>query len=164
MKTVPQKKTIYGSGLAVLWTLRAIAGDVPGSTPGDDTMTCQQIGAELAPYAQQMSAVFAPLAQTNNELLARSQARMAESASQAAAVSAGALATSADPTGMSSKAYGQAEVAMQRQAWNRALAEDKPLMDQARTQTNEAIAQAMPMQANPRIQRLMQLAQRKNCQ
>ena len=163
MRTVPHKTWISGIYLAVLWIPPAIAGDVPGAAPGDDAMTCQQIGIELAPYAQQMGAAFVPLAQTNLELIARNQARMGEYAPAVAAVSAAAVASSADPTGISSKAVGQAEMAMQEQAWNRALAEDKPLADRARQQTNAAIAQAMPMQSNPRIQRLMQLAMQKNC-
>ena len=52
---------------------------------------------------------------------------------------------------------------MQKEAYNRALAEDKPLADQANRKANEAIAQTMPMQSNPRIRRLMQLAKQKNC-
>ena len=149
---------------AQLRVMPSVAAGSPGTMPGDETMTCQQIAAELAPYAQQMAPDVNSLAQTEQQLLQRSQARSAEAAATAAAVSAGATVSSLDPTGLSSKAYGQAEVALQRQMWNRALAEDKPLMDQSRQQTNAVVAKAMPMQSNPRIQRLMQLAQQKHCQ
>lgn len=70
---------------------------------------------------------------------------------------AGAATASLDPTGLSGKAYGQPEMALQRNMWNRALAGDKPLMDQASKQMNAAIGKATPMQSNPRIQRLVQL-------
>lgn len=162
MKTVPEKIRISGV-VAVLWILPATAGDVPGTAPGDDAMTCQQIGAELAPYAQQMAAAFNPLAQTQKQLMARGQARVTEYTPAVAAMTAAAIAASADPTGISSKAVGQAEVAMQREVWNRTMAEDEPLADQTNRQASQAIAQAMPMQSDPRIQRLMQLAKQKNC-
>lgn len=142
----------------------SIAAGPPGAMPGDEAMTCQRIAAELAPYAQQMAHDVNSLAQTEQQILQRSQARSANAAATAAAVSAGAAASSLDPTGLSSKAYGQAEAALQQQMWNRALAEDKPLMDQVGKQTNTVVAKAMPMQSNPRIQRLMQLAQQKHCQ
>lgn len=159
------QKILMASGLCVaaqLQVLPSIAGE-PGAMPGDEAMTCQQIAAELAPYAQQMAPDVESLAQTEKQLLQRNQARTAEAATTAAAVSAGAMASSLDPTGLSSKAYGQAEAALQQKMWNRALADDKPLMDQASRQTNAVIGKAMPMQSNARIQRLMQLAQQKNC-
>jgi hypothetical protein len=148
---------------AQLAALPATAAD-PGAMPGDAAMTCQQIAAELAPYAQQLAPDLASLAQTDEQLLQRSQARSAGAAATAAAVSAGAAASSLDPTGLSSRAYGQAEASLQRQMWNRALAEDKPLTDQAKRQADAAVAKAAPMQSNPRLQRLMQLAKEKDCQ
>lgn len=157
---------LAASGLCAAAQFQAMpsaAGDLPGAMPGDAAMTCQQIAAELAPYAQQMAPDFKPLAQTEEQLMQRSQARAAEAAATAAAVSAGAVAASLDPTGLSSKAYGQAEMALQQQMWNRALAEDKPLTDQANQQMNAAVGKAMPMQSNARIQRLMQLVRDKNC-
>jgi hypothetical protein len=158
-------KTISVSGFcaATFWMMTAIAASVPGSMAGDDAMTCQQIAAELAPYAQQMGGAFMQLGQTELQLLSRNQQRMTQYAPIVAGMSAAATATNADPTGMTSKAYGQAEAGMQQEAWNRALAEDKPLMDQARQQAAQAVTQAAPMQSNARIQRLMDLAQQKNC-
>jgi hypothetical protein len=161
----PIRKTMVGAAIsaAALWSVAAIAADEPGAMPGDESMTCEQIAAELAPYAKQMAGVFEPLAQTQKEVVARAQAHVAEAMPEAMAATAGALATSADKTGMASKVYGQAEAAMQAAQWNRALAEDKPLFDKANRQMNAAVAQAAPLQSNPRIQRLMQLAQQKNC-
>jgi hypothetical protein len=149
---------------AVIAVAPASADDVAGARPGDDAMTCQQIAAELAPYAQQMAAAFTPFVDTEKQVLARGQARVEEYTPAAAAMAGAATASTADPTGLSSKAVGQAEVAMQREAWNRSLAEDKPLADQANQQLNQAVAQATPLQSNARIQRLMELAQQKNCQ
>jgi hypothetical protein len=158
-------KAISASGLCALtlWIVTAAADDAPGSMPGDEAMTCQQIGAELAPYMQRMAGVVMPLADTAQQVVARGQKRVTEAAPAVAAMSAAATATTADPTGISSKVYGQAEAAMQQQVWNQALAEDKPLMDQATRQANQVVAEASPMQSNARIQRLMQLAQQKHC-
>jgi hypothetical protein len=162
MATIQKAFTNVAIVTAALLASSAIA-DVPGAMPGDNAMTCEQIGTELAPYAQQMGGAFTPLAKTGEQVMARGQARMTEYAPTSAAVSAGAMASSLDPTGMASKAYGQAEVAMQKQIWDRTLAEDKPLNDQYNRQANAALAQAQAMQSNARIQRLMQLAQQKNC-
>ena len=159
------QKILVASGLcaaAQLQVMPSTAGE-PGDMPGDEAMTCPQIAAELAPYAQQMAPDFNALADTEQQLMQRSKAREAEAAASAAAASAGAMASSLDPTGLSGKAYGQSEMALQREMWNRALAEDRPLMDQANKQTNAAIGKAMPMQSNARIQRLMQLVKQKNC-
>jgi hypothetical protein len=159
------RTTVLAAGICVVtgWSLLGIAGDPPGAMPGDEAMTCAQIAAELAPYAKQVAGAFGPLFETQKQILARAQAHTAEGAVGAAAATAGAMASSADPTGLSSKAYGQAEVAMQRAQWEHAMAQDKPLFDQANRQTNQAVAQTAPMQSNTRIQRLMQLAQQKNC-
>ena len=130
--------------------------------PGDDAMTCQQIATELAPYAKQMGGAASPLAQTQKELLARGQARMAQEAPKAAAGTAAAVASTLDPTGASSKALGQAQAVEQHEQFTRALAEDKPLSDQANKQANEFVGQAQQAQSNARVQRLLQLALQKH--
>jgi hypothetical protein len=148
---------------AMLWSLPGFAADQPGAMPGDDAMTCQQIAAELAPYGNQMSGTVNPLVQTQSELVARNEKRMAEAMPVVAGFAAAGTAASLDPTGLASRALGQAEANYQQAQFHRALAEDKPLMDQANRQTNDMASQAMAMQANPRLQRLMQLAQQKDC-
>ena len=163
MKNLRAAVSAAGMCAAALWMLPAVADDVPGAKPGDAAMTCDQIGAELAPYAQQMTPTVAGLAQTGQELNARNQKRLAEAMPEAAALTAAATAAAADPTGIAGRAVGQAEMAMQERIANQALAEDKPLADKMNAQMNAVVDQAAPLQANPRIQRLMQLAQEKNC-
>jgi hypothetical protein len=163
MKTLRTAVSAAGMCAAALFTIPAIADDVPGAKPGDAAMTCDQIGAELAPYAQQMTPTVTGLAQTGQELNARTQKRMAEAMPEAAALTAAATAATADPTGIASRAVGQAEMASQQAIWDKAIAEDKPLADKMNTQMNAIVDQSAPLQANPRIQRLMQLAQEKNC-
>jgi len=159
------RMTLWAAGLfaVALWISPVLADDTPGVMPGDGAMTCAQIGAELAPYAQQMMPSVAALSQTQSELTARGQRRVAEATPEAAALTAAATASHLDPTGLASRGVGVAEQGMQQREWNRALAEDKPLTDKANAQMNTVVEQAAPLQANPRIQRLMQLAQDKNC-
>lgn len=163
MKSMLTVLSAGGLCAAALWTLPALADDVPGAQPGDAAMTCEQIGAELAPYAQQMTPAATALGQTGQELIARGERRVAEATPALLALTAAATAAAADPTGLSTKPLIAAHEAMQRREWNRAVAEDKPLVDQMNAQTNAVVEQAAPLQANPRIQRLMQLAQEKNC-
>ncbi len=148
---------------AASWMSPVMADGVPGAMPGDEAMTCAQIGAELAPYAQQMTPAATALGQTGQELIARGERRVAEATPALVALTAAATAAAADPTGLSTKPLIAAHEAMQRREWNRAIAEDKPLVDQMNAQTNAVVEQAAPLQSNPRIQRLMQLAQDKNC-
>lgn len=163
MKTLCKAIATGGTCAAALWMLPVIADDTRGVRPGDEAMTCAQIGAELAPYAQQIAPTARPLADTQAELVARNQARMSEYSAAAAAMSAGALASSLDPTGMSSKAAAAAEQTMQQEAWNRSMAEDKPLRERADKQTKALVSKATAMQSDARMQRLMALAQQKNC-
>jgi hypothetical protein len=76
---------------------------------------------------------------------------------------AAATASTLDPTGASSRAVGQAEAAHQQQAWNRDVAENKPLADKQAAQASALLAQAQQLQSNERPQRLMGLVQQKNC-
>jgi hypothetical protein len=163
MKHLRKALSAAGMCAAALWTLPALADDVPGAMPGDDAMTCEQIGAELAPYAQQMTPAATALGQTGQELIARGERRVAEATPALVALSAAATAAAADPTGLSTKPLIAAQEAMQHREWNRAIAEDKPLVDQMNAQTNAVVAQGMSIQSDPRVQRLMQLAQDKNC-
>jgi hypothetical protein len=47
----------------------------PGAMPGDEAMTCRQIAAELAPYAQQTAPDFNMPADTGKPLMQHSKAR-----------------------------------------------------------------------------------------
>lgn len=159
------RSAILAAGIcsACLWTLGAQGEDVPGAKPGDAAMTCEQIGAELAPYAQQMMPAATALGQTGQDVIARGQRRQASAMPEVVGLSAAATASHLDPTGAASKGVAVAEQAAQQREWNQALAEDKPLYGQMNAQTNAVVAQGMSIGSSPRVQRLMQLAQEKNC-
>src|SRR5512135_1156997 len=107
MKNMPTALSAGGLCAGAQCMLQALADDVPGEQLGDAAMTCEQIGAELAPYAQQMTHAVAALAQTGQELNARNQKRLAEAMPEAAALTAAATAAAADPTGIAGRAVGQ---------------------------------------------------------
>ena len=150
-----------GAAFALLWTL-AVA-DVPGALPGDGTMTCEQIAVELQPYMQQIMPAAMAAAQAAQEAKQRGEQRVAEEMPAAVAITMAATAASADPTGIASRAVGQAATIHQQEVWNRSLAEDKPIYDKLSARTGELVAQGQQMQSNARLQRLMQLVREKDC-
>jgi hypothetical protein len=160
MSRIPLKSAILTLCAAVLPPAMA---DEPGAHPGDDAMTCAQIAAELAPYMAQVRAPAEALNQTNTEIVARGKRRVAEDTPAAVGLTAAATAATVDPTGVSSRAVGQAEVAHQREVWARSQAEDKPLAEKQAAQANALMAVGQQMQNDPRLNRLMQLAQQKDC-
>ncbi|MGE5241684.1 MAG: hypothetical protein ACM3NI_08560 [Bacteroidota bacterium] len=161
---------LFSCGLAAaivyasLWSPAGLAAGDSGSRPGDASMTCAQIAQELQPYMQQMSPSITALGQTTQEVQARSKTRMSEATAESAAETAAARATMLDPTGFSSKPLRQAQAQSQKERWKRAEAEDKPLNDKYKAQTEQVAKQGQQMQSDARLQRLMQLAQQKNCQ
>lgn len=126
--------------------------DPPGAMPGDEAMTCEQIATELTPYMQQMKPSVASAATTAQEVKERGKQRVAEDVPAATALLGAATASGADPTGISSRAVGQAEVIHQQGVWQRSMVEDKPLHDKYHAQTGEVVAQGKQMQSNARIQ------------
>jgi hypothetical protein len=151
------------TGAAVLWSPVGMGADPAGSRPGDASMTCAQIAQELQPYMQQMSPSITALGQTNEEVMARSKTRMKEAEAESAAETAAARASMLDPTGASSKALGIQQAQRQKERWKKAEAEDKPLNDKYKEQTEQVAKQGMQLKSDARLQRLMQLAQEKNC-
>ena len=151
-----------GAIAAMLWTSPA-AADVPGAMPGDDAMTCEQIAVELKPYVQQIMPAALAAAQAAQEAKQRGEQRVAEEMPAAIALTMAATAASADPTGIASRAVGQAEMMHQQEVWNRSLAEDKPVYDRLNARTGDLVAQGQQMQGNARLQRLTQLVQDKHC-
>lgn len=135
----------------------------PGAKPGDDALTCMQIAMELQPYMARAMATMGPLAQTSQEVVARGQQRVAEATPGAVALTMAATASHADPTGIASRAVGQAETAYQASVWQRSMVEDKPLRDTFNAQAQAAVGDAQKMQSEARMQRLMQLVQEKKC-
>jgi electron transfer flavoprotein alpha subunit len=151
------------SCVAALWSQAGIGAGESGSRAGDANMTCGQIAAELQPYMNQMMPSMMAMGKTANEVKVHGETRLAESAPGASAESAAASATMLDPTGLSSKIVGQEQARRQKERWQRAEAEDKPLNDKYKAQTEQVVKEGKQMQSNERLQRLMQLAQEKNC-
>jgi hypothetical protein len=139
------------------------AGDDAAAKSGDDPMTCEQIGTELAPYVQQIRPTVSALNDTNQELKRRGEKRLAEEAPIAAAMSAASIGAGRDPTGMAQRSVNKAIEAHQQEVWQRAMTEDKPLAERQLAQGNALADQAQRLQSNARIQRLLQLAQDKHC-
>jgi len=135
-----------------------------GAKPGDAAMTCEQIAAELAPYAQQLMPNLQALGTSQQQLYEQSRAlyekRKMEHALDPALATAGAV----DPTGAAKMAYAMAAAAQaaKEKAENDALA-NSPLAQQNRAQGEQLAAQAKELQSNARLQRLMQLGQEKHC-
>lgn len=148
---------------AMFWAVSAAAEDPPGAKPGDAAMTCEQIAAELAPYAQRMMPSAMAAGQAANAAVERGQQRAAEAMPGAAALTVAATAATADPTGVASRAVGQAEMAYQDEVTRRSLAEDKPVYDKLAATTGAVAAQGRQLQSDARLQRLMQLVQDKHC-
>lgn len=154
------KASLLGAALAAL---PVTAADTPGTTPADQTMTCPQIAAELAPYMQQMMPSAMAMGAAAQGVKERGEERIAEETPAAVALTAAATAAHADPTGIASRAVGQAEAVHQQEVWQRAMAEDKPLADKFEAASRQVAAQGQQLQSNARLQRLMQLAQEKRC-
>lgn len=150
--------------IAVLAASPAFADDNSGGRPGDAAMTCQQIAAELAPYAQPLMPAGNAANEAATQLMERNQARMANEIAPAASAFLGAqTAAHLDPTGLSGRAVQQASSAYQQELWQRTLREDAPLSEKLNTATGDLVQQGQAMQGNPRLQRLLQLVQEKGC-
>jgi hypothetical protein len=148
---------------ACAWMGCAVAADAPGARPGDEAMTCAQIAAQLAPYMQQIMPAAMAVGRTAQDVTARGQQHVAEEMPAAIALTAAATASAADPTGASSKTVGQIEAIHEQEAWQRTLAQDKPLHDKYSAQVNALAAQGQQLQSDARLQRLMQLAGERHC-
>jgi hypothetical protein len=158
--------TTLTAGCAVaiaVCSLLVAAADLPGGKPGDKTMTCQQIAAELSPYMQQIAPNAAALAASGQEAQALGKRQLAAEMPTAIGMTAAATASAADPSGLSGKALGQAEMIHQREVWERSMAETGPLAEKMRAQTDQLVAQSQQLQSNARLERLLQLAAEKHC-
>jgi hypothetical protein len=129
-----------------------------GAKPGDEALTCDQIGMEMQPYAQTMMPSAAALGQTAQEMQALSEKQKAAAMAQAPLSIGAGIASSFLPGGgfiAQAQAANQAAQAQQR------AAEAKPLRDKMLDQSTDLAVQVAPMQQDPRFQRLMQLAETK---
>ena len=140
------------------------APQAPGVNPGDEAMTCEQIAAELAPYAQQMQPNLQAFATSQQQLYARGRERGEENRKEAALLTPLATAGEFDPTGASKRAYAAGESGLAAKRKSQSEAEtNSPLGKQARAEGDQAAAQGQQLQANARLQRLLQLGQQKGC-
>src|SRR5450432_1184396 len=140
------------------------APQTPGASPGDEAMTCEQIATELAPYAQQMQPNLQALATSEQQLYVRGRQQLEERKREAALTAPLATAGALDPTGASKRAYVAAELALAAKHKGESEAEaNSPLAKQADAQRQQFAAQGQQLQANARLQRLMQLGQQKGC-
>lgn len=146
----------------------AAAATGPGVRPGDDKLTCAEIGAELEPAARQMmagmgdlGAIRAPMEQRAREGRQEIKERTAIAAGCLAANVAGALATAGmlgNACAASDKAY---EMRDRARAPQRKV-EDARMMAGLEQATANMNAQGSTLD-RPRIDRLMALAEAKQC-
>jgi hypothetical protein len=153
------------SALGAAWYVATVAApDAPGTKPGDDAMTCEQLATELAPYMQQMMPNLQAFGMSQQQLYQQGQQKSQQRQLEHAALTPLATAGALDPTGASKRAYQAA--AMAQAAKDRAEDEatvNSPLAKQANAQGQQVADQAQQMQANARLRRLMQLGQQKGC-
>jgi hypothetical protein len=132
--------------------------------PGDEDLTCDQLVAELTPAGQALAGSFAASglgenAQAMKELMDR---RMAQARGEmVTGMAVGAAAALLPGGGALATAQAQAQAArMQAQA-----AADKPTRDAFMASAGQFSGEANAMMAaDPRIQHVMQLFEKKNCQ
>ncbi len=149
---------------AALCIPAAAAPQAPGFAPRDEAMTCEQIAAELASFAQQMLPNLQAFATSQQQLYARGREKGEENRKEAALLIPMANAGALDPTGASKRAYVAAEAALAAKRKSESEAEfNSPLAKHARAHGDQVAAQGQQLQANARLQRLLQLGQQKGC-
>ena len=131
--------------------------------PGDEQMTCEQIGAEMQPYAMQMQGNMQGhnIEQDMRDVQAANEAGQRRAQQQMApSMIAGMLSGLVPGGGYAATAAAQAQEAENE----RQIAAQRPLQDRMTHDMNGMAADtSSQMAGNPRIQRLMQLAQEKHC-
>jgi hypothetical protein len=140
------------------------AADAPGSKPGDEAMTCQQIATELSPYVQQMVPNIQALGSSNQQLLGQARDMQKKRELENQALTPLATAGAMDPTGAAKRAYAAAltEQMAKEKAENEAF-QNSALAKENRQQSDKLVAQGKQMESNDRLQRLMQLGREKHC-
>ena len=165
MSSIFFKSMVAGwAAASVLCTPALGAQEAPGVKPGDEAMTCEQIATELAPHAQQLQPNLQALATSQQEQYAVARQRLDERRKEHEVMAPLATAGALDPTGASKRAYQAAAAAQaaKEKSENEADA-NSPLAKQANAQREQLAVQGQQMQANARLQRLMQLVQQKGC-
>jgi hypothetical protein len=127
-----------------------------GARPGDDAMTCDQIGMEMQPYAQMMMPSVAAMGQTAEEMKALQEKQKAAATAQIGIGMVAGVASSFLPGG---GFIAQAQMQAQAAQMERRAAEAKPLQDKMLNQSSDLANVMAPMQQDARFQRLMQMAE-----
>jgi hypothetical protein len=140
------------------------AADAPAIRPGDEAMTCAQIAAELSPYVQQIAPNVQAAGSSGQQLYAQARQMQQQRRAEHAVLEPLADAGAVDPTGASKMAYQMALMAQmaKEKAENEAFA-NSPLAQENKAQMQQLAAQGQQMQADARLQRLLQLGQEKHC-
>ena len=163
----PNQPNARKERLRQLWTQKKCT--VPGSPASagkaaDDAMTCEQIAAEMAPYAQRMAPSVQAAArsqqQLNEQAMALGEKQRAESNALAGLWSAAGF----DPTGAAKRAAQAATIGLQtkQKAESEAL-RDSPQYKQTQSNAEQMVAQTQQLQGDARLQQLMRLGQEKGC-
>jgi len=154
---------LCAAALVVTLPVSAIAA-TPGERPGDDDMTCAMIGQELQPGAMAMSGAMAPEAgRVTQQVRKRSgegQAEFARRSATAAGCAVGAIATMG--VGDPCAAINAAEDAAAAAQAPRRAAEDQAMMGDINAMMAN-MGRSLGSLDQERIQRLMALAEAKNC-
>lgn len=143
-------------------TARTAVG--PGAAPSDDEMSCEQIAAELSRYAQRLKPNVQALAQSEQQLYKQEREMGEKRKVDNQALGLMWAGTSLDPTGISKRAAQAATIAQQakERRENESFA-NSPQFKQANAQGEQLAAQSAQMQADDRLQHLLQLGQQKGC-
>lgn len=162
---IPNAKrlVLLGHLLSAAFAAAALAGEDSGSRPGDETLSCAQIAAELLDHSQELMPAATAAADAATQVMARGQERMAEVTPVATAFLAAQTLAHLDPTGLSGRAVQQASKGYQQEIWQRSIEEDAPLNQKFGSATESLVLQGQAMQGNARLQRLLQLVQEKGC-
>ena len=152
------------AGLSLLAAVSATAANDDGTRLGDDAMTCEQIAMAMMPYVNQVrGGSTEQLGRNAQELQRRNVAREAELQSEAAADTAAMEAGCFGGINATCAAASEAMSAREAARNAKIQAEDKPITDQMGPEMAALAAQGHAMQQDPRLMRLMQLGQQKNC-
>jgi hypothetical protein len=143
-------------------TARTAVG--PDTAPSDDALSCEQIAAELSRHAQRLKPDVQGLAQSEQQLYKEEREMGEKRKVENQALGLMWAGASLDPTGISKRAAQAATIAQQakeRRA-NESFA-NSPQFKQATVQGEQLAAQGAHMQADARLQHLLQLGQQKGC-
>ena len=153
--------------LRQLWTQKHCvhdAGAANATTADAASIGCAQIAAELVPYVQQVAPNAQAIAATQQREFDRGLAKHAERQPVHQLLAGMATAAAFDPTGAAQRAYAAAEMAQAAKERSEDAAEAaSPEAQRGKAQRGRIAAQAQAMQADARLQQLLQLGRENGC-